>query len=215
MLYRSLLSGLKAFLAGIITIFSRKGLIKHMVSGRICFLFWGFFFLSILTVAQTPDSSRAISNTEFHFSFWDSMPSHTGWINDFENLYTIEEEKILDSVISDFNKHTTIEIAIVTIDTMATPKSRFEELALYMANKWGVGAKEKNNGILIAISKVYRKMRIVNGWGIEKLISDQETKSIIDTFFIPYFKEERYFEGTLSGLQAIKNQLISNENILK
>ena len=39
----------------------------------------------------------------------------------------------------------------------------------------------KKNGILIGISKGYRKIRIQNENGIEKIITDEETKSIIET----------------------------------
>jgi uncharacterized protein len=82
-----------------------------------------------------------------------------------------------------------------------------EDWTFRVMNTWGVGQKNKNNGILIGISKGYRHMRIENGYGLEKNLTDQETKKIIDDEFIPFFKQAKYFEGTLNGLKALMKKL--------
>jgi uncharacterized protein len=106
----------------------------------------------------------------------------------------------LNQIITDFEKETTVEIAIVTIDTFKVSKDKFEDLSLHIARTWGVGKKEKSNGILIAISKGYRQIRIQNGDGIALILSDEETAEIIQNQFFPYFKKEDYFEGTQAGI---------------
>jgi len=141
---------------------------------------------------------------EFHReNFWKNIPKPTNWTTDFENLYTDIEQTKLDSVIANFEKKTKNEIAIVTIDSLKTSKEEFDDFSLNLANKWGVGKYDKDNGILIAISKCYRRIRILNGYGIEKIISDKETKVIIENYFIPDFRREKYYEGTLKGLLEI------------
>lgn len=50
-------------------------------------------------------------------------------------------------------------------------------------------------------------MRIQNGYGIEKILNDGETKQIIDTAFIPSFQDAKYFDGTYNGLVALMNIL--------
>jgi len=62
-------------------------------------------------------------------------------------------------------EESSIQIAIVTVDS--TSKKKFNDLALKIANQWGVGEKVKDNGILFAFSKLHRQIRIVNGYGIE------------------------------------------------
>ena len=78
---------------------------------------------------------------------------------------------------------------------------------LKLANTWGVGKKGSNNGIIIAIAPYMRRVRINNGLGIEKKLSDAETKNIIDSIITPNFKKGDYFEGTRQGLIAIMNKL--------
>ena len=106
----------------------------------------------------------------------------------------------MNQIIADFEKETTVEIAIVTIDTFKVSKEKFNDLSLHIARTWGVGKNEKSNGILIAISIGYRQIRIQNGDGISSILSDDETAKIIRNQIIPYFKKEDYFEGTKAGI---------------
>ena len=149
------------------------------------------------------ENSTAQNLRSFRQIFWDSIPQPVGYINDYEDLFSDVEEKSLDCLIEDFEKRTTIQITVVTIDTTMTTPDSLDALTLRIANAWGVGQKEKNNGVVIGISKGYRKMRIQNGYGIEKMLTDAETKKIIDTAFIPYYREAEYFKGTFKGLQAL------------
>lgn len=137
------------------------------------------------------------------------IPKYTGYVNDFENIYTEAEEKKLDSLITVFEKETSVEIAVVTLDTtMVGPTSDdMYAITFEIANQWGVGKKDKDNGVLIGISKGRRRMRIQNGLGTEKVMSDKKTGEIIDNYFIPHFKEDRYYTGTYEGLEQIMNHL--------
>ena len=145
--------------------------------------------------------------TKYRQVFWDNIPMQKSWTNDYEDLFTDKEQITLDSLINLFENKTTIEIAIVTIDTIKTSEEKFDSLSLHIAQQWYLGKKDKHNGILIAISRGYRKMRIQNGNGIELIITDNETKKIIDKYFIPYYKKEEYFNGTLKGLKELMNLL--------
>lgn len=137
----------------------------------------------------------------------DSIPKAVGYVNDFENIFSKKQEKYLDSMIKAFEKKTTIQIAVVTIDTLMVSRNDFENYVLKIGNTWGVGQKNKNNGVTIGISKGYRFMRIEVGFGIEAMLTDIETKKIIDSDFIPSFKKGLYFEGVIKGLKAIMKKL--------
>ncbi|MBS0646403.1 MAG: TPM domain-containing protein [Verrucomicrobia bacterium] len=130
-----------------------------------------------------------------------------GWTSDYEHIFTQDQIFELDSIIDKFEKETTNEIAIVTIDSSWTTKESFDSLTLAIARNWGVGKKDKNNGILIGISTGLRKIRIQNGYGIEAILTDAETKKIIDDIIIPEFKKGNYFEGTKSGLLALMQKV--------
>jgi uncharacterized protein len=139
--------------------------------------------------------------------YLDSLPKSIGWVNDFEGIFTEVEIHILDSIISAYEKETTVELCVITIPVEAVEKKDIETLCLKIANTWGIGKKEKNNGILIAISKGHKYLRINNGLGIEQILTDAQTKAIIDEAIIPKLKNGQYFEGTYDGINRIIKHL--------
>lgn len=131
------------------------------------------------------------------------IPSQIGFVNDFEQLFSAVEMDSLTRLIVRLNKELDIQLAIVTIDSIYTNAHEFDAFSLILANEWGVGDAKKDNGILIAISRSFRKIRINNGYGIEPILSDQETAEIIQNVIIPHFKLGNYFEGTVAGINQI------------
>lgn len=166
-----------------------------------------FFFAINLNAQNTEviknDSLKNKSVELFRKIFWENLPKPVSFTNDYENLYSDAEQTKLDSIITKFEKETTFEIGIVTIDTIKTSKENFNNLSLHIAQTWGIGKKDKENGILIAISKGYRRIRIEHGNGIEKIIIEKETSEIIENYFIPEFRKGEYYKGTLNGLNEI------------
>jgi uncharacterized protein len=129
------------------------------------------------------------------------------FIHDYEKIFSVAEEASLDSIVTNFEKQTSIEIAIITIDTILVAEMDFDSLTLLIAKKWGIGKGGKDNGVLIGISTAYRRIRIQNGFGIEKVITNDQTKEIIDNVIVPYYKKDEYFNGTKAGLISLINHL--------
>jgi len=73
--------------------------------------------------------------------------------------------------------------------------------AVDFGNKLGVGKKEKNNGLVIFISKNMRQTSLATGYGTEKILKDEICMRIIDSCMIPRFKEEKYYDGIKAGVQ--------------
>ena len=102
---------------------------------------------------------------------------------------------------------TTNEIAVVTFDSSFSNDENFDSLVIAIHNFWGIGKKNKDNGILIGISTANRKIRISNGYGIEDKLSDEETKAIIDSIVVPAFKKGDYFEGVKNAIEEIMQKI--------
>jgi uncharacterized protein len=160
------------------------------------------------TIPKT--STRLSLSKERSDSLANSVRQTTGFINDFVQLFSEKETRTLDSLVSTFEKTTTVEIGVATVNSAMVKDQDFEDYTLVMMRMWGVGKKEKNNGILIVIAPDLRRIRIQNGYGIEKILSDNETKQIIDSVFLPKFREGKYFEATREGIIAIMNKLKQN-----
>lgn len=159
------------------------------------------FILLVVSVLYLTSGARAqILDVDIDES---RFPQKKGWVNDYEGILDDKSEKKLTCIIDSFNRKIGVQICLVTLDSSMVSKRLFDTYTLQLANYWGVGEKGKDNGILIGVSDGHRKMRINNGYGIEDIMSDKETKKIIENYFIPLFKKGEYYEGCEAGIRQI------------
>ena len=143
-----------------------------------------------------------------------STNEKTIWVLDTELVLTPAQITSLDSMYKAHEKITTNEIALVTTPDYGTD-STLERFVLNFGNKYGIGKKEKNNGVLIVFSNAMRQTRISTGYGTEKVLTNEIAKKIIDSVMIPYFKQAKTFEGLWEGSKAIITFLEKPENKIK
>ncbi|MBL0737883.1 TPM domain-containing protein [Flavobacterium sp. GN10] len=174
-----------------------------------------FTILFLITITFNGQSIEKKNNNSekqkvvatFREIYWNNLPKPKGWVNDYEGIFSDNEERKLDSIITNFEKETSIEIAVVTIDTIKVAKENFDDLSLHIAKTWAFGKKGKDNGILISFSKGYKKFRVELGDGTIKMLSEHETKEIIENDFIPKFLKGNYYQGMLDGIMKIIENL--------
>jgi len=176
------------------------------------FLFILFFFDVSVTAQRVPNYNpyRTMTPSElqvYRQSIWDTLPAAIGWVNDFEGLYDKEQEDSLESIIQHFEKKTTIEIAIVSVDSNMVALDKFNEFAYRLLKIWGIGKIAKSNGMVICICKDYKTIYISSDFGLDNYLDGYDKYKIITKSVIPYFKKNNYFMGTISGLNAILNKI--------
>lgn len=176
------------------------------------FLFILFFFDVSVTAQRVPNYNpyRTMTPSElqvYRQSIWDTLPAAIGWVNDFEGLYDKEQEDSLESIIQHFEKKTTIEIAIVSVDSNMVALDKFNEFAYRLLKIWGIGKITKSNGMVICICKDYKTIYISSDFGLDNYLDGYDKYKIITKSVIPYFKKNNYFMGTISGLNAILNKI--------
>jgi len=128
-----------------------------------------------------------------------------GFVSDFAQVLSVEEKASLGSLISDFEKKTGNEIAVIFVKNIQG--ETIETYAVKLFEDWEIGKSGKDNGVLFLASIEDREVRIEVGYGLEGDLTDIESKDIIDNFTIPYFKEGDYFGGTMASVLNIISSL--------
>ncbi|HND89126.1 MAG TPA: TPM domain-containing protein, partial [Saprospiraceae bacterium] len=77
--------------------------------------------------------------------------------------------------------------------------------AIELANRWGIGRKDKNNGVLMLIKSEPpdRGIFIATGYGAEGALPDITAARIIRNTMAPYFRQQQYYEGIDAGVNDI------------
>jgi uncharacterized protein len=133
---------------------------------------------------------------------------------DNEHIFTTSQILELDSMIHKFEKETTNQIAIVTIDSSIATKEKFDSLIFTIDSlRYDYSSKSFPYETVIAISKALKRVRISNCNLSTKLEAD-ETNKIIDDFMLPQFEQGNYFEGTKNGLLALIQKIPTPRRIV-
>jgi uncharacterized protein len=82
-------------------------------------------------------------------------------------------------------------------------QASIEEAAVSVFEKWKLGQKGKDNGVLVLIAPSERKMRIEVGYGLEGTLTDALSRRIIDEVYAPAFREKRYVDGLIQGFEVM------------
>lgn len=120
---------------------------------------------------------------------------------DEAGLFDANQKVTLDKKLANHEANTSNQIVVVTIKSL--DGYDISDYGYQLGRHWGIGQKDKNNGILLIIAPNERKVRIEVGYGLEGALPDATSKTIIQNDILPLFKKGSYYDGVNSGLDKI------------
>ena len=149
---------------------------------------------SAIVETQTEKPKSEIIVSEF--------PEQVGFVNDFENIFTEEENKFLENLLIYYEDTSNRQIAVITLDAIPE-NTEFEQYAIRMSDNWNVGKNNDGNGLTVVLSKSLRKIRISTTEKTRYYLTDEFCQKVIDENIIPEFKNGKYYDGLLLGLNEL------------
>jgi uncharacterized protein len=128
-------------------------------------------------------------------------PKPKGRVSDYTSTLSSSQIETLDRTLAEFENQTTNQIAVVLIPTLAGDS--LEDYSIRLAEKWQIGQKGRDNGVILLIVMEDRKIRIEVGYGLEAVLPDSLSGDIIRQVIAPRFRQGRFFEGIEAGVAAI------------
>ena len=123
-------------------------------------------------------------------------------VNDYAGVLSPAQSSALEQKLRAYEKSTSTQIAIV-IDRSLDGEDAFE-YSFRLAQTWGIGQKDKDNGVLIYVAQAERKIRIVTNVGVQGFLTDALSKRIIENTITPAFKKGDFY----AGLDGAVNDII-------
>lgn len=128
-------------------------------------------------------------------------PNPPRLVNDFAHVLTADQISDLETKLVAYDDTTSIQIAVITIQT--TGDYDIADYALKILRDWKVGNKKTNNGLVILAAIQDHKVYIATGYGMEGSVPDITAKQIIENEILPNFKANNYYRGFDLGTDAI------------
>ncbi len=133
-------------------------------------------------------------------------PNPPRLVNDFAGVLSKNEFSNLEETLESFARQTSTQIVVVTVaDFDGQDKA---EYAFDLGEKWGVGQKGKDNGIVVLLKPKTGNSRgevfVASGYGLEGVLPDAIiNRDVVDNEMIPRFKQNDYYGGLAAGLDVI------------
>lgn len=166
------------------------------------FLLLVFVAFSTLTYAQKAYTVNEIP---------DPKNNGGGWVSNPDSILTPDAVDQINTTISDFEKKTNVQIAVVVVNDFNHDQEDFD-FAYKLFNTWGIGQKTSNNGLLLFISKDRRKYRFITGTGAEGVLPDVKLKHIAEQNLLPAFRQNDFGTGIIQTIDALGLIILNPEN---
>ncbi len=136
------------------------------------------------------------------------IPELRSRVTDLSATLSKAEHTTLEQRISAFEAEKGAQIAVLILPSVS-PES-IEGFGIRLAERWKIGRKGINDGVILIVARNDRQLRIEVGYGLEGVLPDAIAHRIIDETIVPKFREGKYFEGIDNGVATIM-KVISGE----
>jgi uncharacterized protein len=122
-------------------------------------------------------------------------------VNDYAGVLDAGQKATLEAYLRELERQIGAQVAVVAVTSLEG--GEINDFATRLFERWGIGQKGKDNGVLVLLAVQDRKVKIEVGYGLEAVLTDAQAGRILDTEVLPRFQADRYGDGLIAGAQAI------------
>ena len=137
------------------------------------------------------------------------VPALTGHVTDQAGMLTPDQHAKLEAVLTDYEAKSGSQIAVLLVKT--TEPEAIEQYGIRVVDQWKLGRKGIDDGVLLLVAKdnpsALRRLRIEAGRGVQGVLTDAQSKRILQDVIAPHFRQEAYYDGLVAGVGSIATLL--------
>lgn len=129
------------------------------------------------------------------------IPPLSAHVTDLTPTLSAAEKQALEAKLADWEARTTNQLAVLVVPS--TQPEPIEAYSIRVAEKWRIGRKGSDNGVLFLVAKNDKKVRLEVGYGFEGTLTDVTSRRIIAETVAPFFREGKFAAGIDAGVDRI------------
>jgi uncharacterized protein len=137
------------------------------------------------------------------------VPALTGRVVDEVGMLDASQRQRLTAVLADYEAKTGSQIAVLLVKS--TEPEAIEQYSIRVTDAWHLGRKGVDDGVLLMVArdnpKALRRLRIEAGRGVQGVLTDAQSKRILQDVIAPYFQRNQFYEGLVAGVGALETTL--------
>lgn len=139
------------------------------------------------------------------------LPTPRGLINDFAGIISPAYEEKMNCLAREILQKAGVHLTVVTLSDIGG--DNIDEFTNRLYEKWGVGKKGGDRGLMILLALKEHKIRIEVGYGLEGIIPDGLAGKIIDKVMVPYLKKGEYAKGLFNGFYSTASVIVKDRGV--
>jgi uncharacterized protein len=157
--------------------------------------------LLLLAVPAVCEPAVPAAAAEPHF------PALTGRVVDQAGLLSAPQQAELSAQSEALEKQVGPQFVVVTLRSLEG--FPIDAYGRRLGNRWGIGSKARNDGLLLIVAPNEHKVRIEVGRGLESRVTNGFAREVIDDTILPRFRKNEFAEGIKAGASRLVAHLRS------
>ncbi|NHZ40171.1 TPM domain-containing protein [Massilia aquatica] len=137
------------------------------------------------------------------------VPTLSSHVTDQAGMLSAEQRAKLEAVLTDYESKTGSQIAVLLVKS--TAPEQIEQYSIRVTDAWKLGRKGVDDGVLLVVAPenptALRRLRIEAGRGVQGVLTDAQSKRILQDVIAPHFQQKQFYDGLVAGVGAIATLL--------
>ncbi len=139
------------------------------------------------------------------------LPAPTGYVNDFAGVLSQGTRQNVEALCREVDQQAGAQMAVVTIKTLDNDQT-VEEFTVELEERWKVGKKGTDKGLILLIVLNPKKLRTEVGYGLEGVLNDAKVGRIQQTM-VPLLRAGNYDAAVVTGTQAYAREIAADAGV--
>jgi uncharacterized protein len=129
------------------------------------------------------------------------VPALQAHVNDYAHVLPAQRAAALEARLADYEQRTGHQLALLSVPSLAGDS--IEDYSMRVAERWKLGHKGKDDGLVLLIVPSERAMRIEVGYGLEGVIPDAVAARVVREVLTPAFRQGDFAGGIDAAFAAL------------
>ncbi|MBI1795560.1 MAG: TPM domain-containing protein [Candidatus Eisenbacteria bacterium] len=140
-----------------------------------------------------------------------AIPEAAGFVNDHAGMISETTRAKLEAFLDQLKRKTGAEFAVLTVTSTApaTP----DEYKVSVFQRWGLGRKGEDNGLLMLVARDERQVKFETGYGLEGVLPDGLESRIYREEMMPSFRAGDFEAGIVAGVLAAAQRIAADKHV--
>jgi uncharacterized protein len=133
------------------------------------------------------------------------VPALSARVTDTAGMLDATQRQRLEAILAEHEAKSGNQIAVLLVKS--TEPEAIEQFGIRVADAWKLGRKGVDDGVLLIVARdnpgSLRRLRIEAGRGVQGVLTDAQSKRVLQDVIAPHFRQNHYYEGLVAGVGAI------------